>query len=288
MLAKTWNARYWNPRGMFVQPKLNGVRAMYSNGNFVSRDGLLWSPKCLGHVREALAKIPPQVILDGELYCHGLSLQQINSRIAVNRNEPHNEESKITYCVFDLVSAEGFAIRQAELFLLFQSHIDYDPSRDAPVSFVETRFAGVPKVADQAFMAWRHVGFEGMMLRCPDGPYSVPDICGNKENRSHYLLKRKDWLDLDAEIVEVTEGQHRLQGTCGSLALRYKNDSGGYVYFAAGSGLSDMSRRELWEKRDLIREDYFYDKPWTAKVKYEMLSDGGVPLKPTIILINEL
>ena len=87
-----------------VQPKLNGVRALYQAGHFQSRDELPWNNGVLRHLTEPLKGILPEdVILDGELYVHGWPLQKINAAIAVNRYHPTNESPNIEFHVFDVV-----------------------------------------------------------------------------------------------------------------------------------------------------------------------------------------
>lgn len=279
MLAKTWHPRYWCEDGMFVQPKLNGIRAMYNNGVFMSRDGLTWSPNCLQHLRRDLATLPASVVLDGELYLHGMSLQQINSRIAVTRTTPHNEEGIISYWVFDHVSTEGYAIRHAQLQLWLRELDDNTSVVPVPTMYIDRQSA-----ADACFNAFKRASYEGLMYRHPHAAYSLPDTCGNKENRSQHLLKRKSWLDLDADVYEVIEGRHRLQGTCGSLGCSFMHN-GRKSYFQVGSGLTDLQRRQLWELRDEILSA---SPPWTVKIQYEILSDDGVPLKPIILLVPNL
>jgi ATP-dependent DNA ligase len=285
MLAKVWEPRHWCPDGMFVQPKLNGIRAMYKGGRFMSRDGILWHNSCLGHLREMLQGIPPEVILDGELYIHGMSLQQINARVAVMRVEPHPDECSVTYCVFDHVSDEGFAIRNSYLNLLWRTHIE-EHHKDGVV-LVQTCYIGNQELGDHSFLHYKHQGYEGMMYRHPTAPYSLPDSCSNKENRSKHLLKRKTWCDLDADILAVYSGSNRLSDTCGSIYCRhiYK---GKPRYFSVGTGISDLQRAALWSKRIDIANDADCGQPWRIKIQYEMLSDDGIPLKPVILLIPNL
>ena len=66
----------------YVQPKLNGIRALYQNGNFQSRDQLPFPPGLLNHLSSPLqSAFDPSVILDGELYVHGWPLQRINAAV---------------------------------------------------------------------------------------------------------------------------------------------------------------------------------------------------------------
>lgn len=271
MLAKTYHPRYWTLGGMCVQPKLNGIRMMAQGQNLMSRDGLLWKPGILAHIRSALAALPPDVIFDGELYCHGMSLQEINSRIAVVRQSPHPDEAAISYHIFDFVSLSPF-MERAQTLNMF--HV---PSTS--IQFVETFFAPRYEEAHRRFLRYQELRYEGAMFRDPLAPYSLPSVCSNKENRSRALLKKKDWEDMDCTILEVLPGEGQFETTCGSL--RFETPDG--VSFTAGSGLDTLQRHKLWELRYDIER-----LALTAKIKYEMLSDNGTPLKPTILLIPAL
>lgn len=265
MLAKKFQPKRWTKEGMFVQPKLNGVRALYHEGVFMSRDGHTW--QCgVEHLRAALWAAG-SLMLDGELYVHGLSLQAINSRIAVVRTTPHDECEMIEYHVFDVVSPDPFYMRAAELEMLSR-HLD------PPIHVVPTHHASTLEFAEARFEFYKTHGYEGAIYRMPSKPYSFPELCPNQDNRVNYIMKRKDWLDLDCEIVRVEEGQGRLLNTCGALFLRTPQS----VYVSAGSGMSDTERAWCWDHRDELPGH-------TVKIKFEMFSDRLVPLKPTIILL---
>jgi hypothetical protein len=110
------------------------------------------------------------------------------------------------------------------------------------------------------------------MYRHPDKPYGFAHNCGNQQNRWPYLLKRKDWMDDDFPIVDfkTTTGAKGFRG----FQLTCLLPSGST--FDVGSGLDTLEV-----------DDFTLNSPIgkTAKVKYEMLSDSGVPLKPTILAI---
>lgn len=59
--------------------------------------------------------------------------------------------------------------------------------------------------AEQQFSRWRTADYEGMMYR-QNTPYGLLQDCTNQENRWDTLLKRKDWLDEECEIVGVQMG----------------------------------------------------------------------------------
>lgn len=259
---------------MIVQRKLNGVRMMYANGLMMSRDRVAWNTQCLSHLRLALADVPKNVILDGELYFHGMSLQQINSRVAVTRVGPHEDEGRIEYWVFDLVSEEPQYVRLKRLEEILGQGSRF-------VKVVPSKYCGTRDEAEAEFVEYKREGFEGAIFRAPNKPYALRDLLGRKTLRVDWMLKRKDWLDLEARIVGMVEGEGRLEGTLGALVLKTVNQEGKFVEFRAGSGLDDIERDTIWRNQEKFMGHL-------VKVKYEWWSDEGKPLKPTIIQVYNL
>jgi len=142
---------------------------------------------------------------------------------------------------------------------------------------VSTLFAPDLDQAMKVFSVHKQHGYEGAMLRDPSAGYSIPATCTNKENRVTSLLKLKDWFDVDATIMHVEEGEGRFLGMTGSLYCALSNGK----MFHVGSGLSDRERQWLWTHLDLV-------SGLSVKVRYEMFSDTGIPLKPTIIQVPQL
>ncbi len=262
MLAKIFNPSAFQP--CYVQPKLNGIRALAQGTTLVSRDGHVWNPGILPHIEHALSSLPPDLVFDGELYCHGMSLQKINERVAVKRIEAHKDVLQISYNIFDVVGFECFSERYNRL-------IDVLAKCVHPIKIVPTFLAHTPTQADKAFQTFKKLGYEGSMHRILGHGYSMPHLCSNKENRSPHLLKRKTWEDLDGIIIDVIEGEGKHSGMVGAFLVRYEN-----ITFYVGSGLDDSERREHWLNPPIGA---------TIKVQYEMLSDSGIPLKPVVILI---
>lgn len=274
MLAKHWKFSSFIP-GMYIQPKLDGLRAMYQNGQFVSRDGKVWQPNMLKHIVDHLRTcIPPTLILDGELYCHGMPLQAINARAAVNRLCPHDETHLIEYHVFDCVAADTYGHRFLQL-RQYGFHLN-----DTPVKLVQTYQIFSHDQSDKLYQHWLDAGYEGAMYRKPDRPYATPEHVKNKENRCDWLLKRKEWSDIDGIIVRLNEGEGANAGRLGSFTVRLQHKDRPQQHFNVGTGLSDVQRRLYW------------DDPWRVlnrkiKVKFRTFSVEGIPLEPRVMLIDE-
>lgn len=254
----------------YVQPKLNGIRATWlPNEGLRSRShgkekGLIWDQRRLPHIYDALRQLPIKV--DGELYKHGMSLQQINGRVSVKSIKTHPDVQSIHFHIFDIVSSDPFSDRWEAL----QHWSNYF---NGSLKLVPTIFAENEQKADLAYQLFKRVQhYEGMMYRAIDAPYGTIEDCGNQENRWNYLLKRKDWLDIVCTVLGVQEGKGRLEGTLGAFVF----ETPGGKEFTAGSGLTDQQRAALWSMPTSQLTQM------KVRIKYEMLSDGGRPLKPTI------
>jgi ATP-dependent DNA ligase len=257
----------------FIQPKLNGVRGVYSpKQHMQSRYGEVWNSAVVEHVVDDLRKVQQYGLhMDGEFYKHGMSLQQINSRIAVVRGTPHPEGKEIRYYVFDVLMDEPFYRRALVL-----NKLRKDLEGCEHVRIVKTVEIASQAEADFYYNQWKNLeGFEGIMYRLANAPYGFASRCGNKENRWWYLQKRKGTQDMDAIVVGMNEMIDSKTGmgkdTLGAFQLRAPNGA----LFTAGSGLTNEERDKYWK----LGEDMNGTR---VRVVFEMLSDGQVPLKPTV------
>lgn len=282
----------------YVQPKLNGVRALYQNGSFQSRDEQVWDKKLLRHLSEPLLEIfPPHVILDGELYVHGWSLQRINGAVTPVRKSEKEDTAKVEYHVFDVVEyGKSFEERhQSEERAGFFYNTQMGWAIPDLVNWVETVKVFTEQAANDNYISCVSLGYEGMMYRLGDCPYTVPKqrvhyegnqvyvapgtnnrtkFLSDKNNRCWHLLKRKDWQDDEFlfESLNTTVGEKGERGfQMWLLAPRSKTGR-----FKVSSGLSDS---EL---------DYYLENPpigRQVKVKYLVLSEDNIPLNATILAI---
>lgn len=247
----------------FVQPKLNGIRAYFRKGNLYSRDRKLL--QVATHITTSLQnlKLSNDVILDGELYKHGWTLGRINGAIGVNCKTATEDTSQIGYCVFDIVQ-EGATFHQRWAYI----HKHLIPILPSCVTTVFPLACNNSEVADKFYTHFLDSGFEGII-------YRVGACLYRKGMRSSQLLKRKPWKDAWFPVVKLNEGKttelgSRLVGTLGSVTCLMADGK----EFDAGSGFTDSERDYLWHNDMKIKE---------AHIKYECLSEDGIPLKPTVI-----
>lgn len=265
MLAFVADEDHFEPLS-YIQPKLDGLRALYQNGQFVSRDGKTWESNILSHIRnELVATIPPDLVLDGELYAHGLYLQEINARAGVKRTIPHVDEKSIHYHVFDIIADETFYTRY------IQKTKSYPFQNLQYVRLVPTHIVSTWDQSTSLFAAYKAKGYEGIMYRTPHDSYALPHNCRRKDNRSWSLQKRKGTLDLIATIVDVCPGStdSKYAECMGELLLRHPDV---HIPFKVGSGFSDAERKFYWEHRELLIGS-------TCHIEFDEYSKNGVPLR---------
>lgn len=270
MLARTLG-KTPPPYPLFLQPKLNGIRALYQNGVFQSRDEKVWNAPVLKHISDVLQRIlSPDIILDGELYHHGWKLGTINSAVAVKKTEPSPETWAVQYCVFDVVNLElPFSERYFPIFHHLQK---YHAIEVIPIS-TEQIFLTEQIQLQHDF--WVSKGFEGVMLRT-DEPYEFSD-CRNGSNspyRSKSLWKKKHWEDAEFRCVGVTHGEGKASIGIGALVCMAASGA----TFHVGSGFDDEDRIRLLENPPIGEN---------ITVKFNSLTAEGIPVPGIFIAVRE-
>lgn len=169
-----------------VQPKIDGMRLLYNSftGEAFSRGGKTGKTGELSALLDALALASfGGVTLDGELYVHGASFQEVMRRV-------HNGGDGIEYHVFDLVSTDGFMARHAHLKKLLEKA---PAATRRLVKLVPTELASSSAAAERYLEKYTKAGYEGVMLRDPAAPYF--------HGRSSSLFKFKRFSDDEFRVV---------------------------------------------------------------------------------------
>lgn len=243
-------------------PKLNGLRCMYlPSQGFYSRDGKRWNDAVLAHIT------PPKTdyIIDGELYCHGMSLQSINSAVGVNRIYSGPNANKITFNAFDIVEPKFNAMTR----MLLLDKILREDRDSVGMYLIDWEICKSRIDLDKAYESYLDKNYEGQMLKSVFGSY-MPQ--GEKERSTMNLQKRKAFLDAEFECIgRVMSDEGKCKGKMG--ALKFITDRG--VSFEVGTGFTDEEREEF------IAPNYHFQKK--ATIKYLNLTDDGRPFNASFI-----
>lgn len=247
----------------YIQPKLDGHRAMFKNGVLYSRGGK--EITTMGHIVKELKELGlDQYHLDGELYLHGKSLQEISSLV----KREQEDSIQVEYWIYDRVDRQEWFDRFHDVLDDF-SNI---PTYGGNVVLVEDFRISTREEADRFHTRNLDNGFEGSILR--HGKEGYQD---NKRSRN--LLKLKDFQDAEFRIVEVAEGKAVRPGGGPVPVWVCEVTPGGDVFNCTAQGTAEEKER-LWEERQ-----QHIGK--TLTVKFFHYSKDGVPLLPVALRFRE-
>jgi len=203
---------------IYMQPKLDGVRCLFTKDGAFSRTGKQFMN--VQHIEKELQeffKQHPAMVLDGELYNHDLKddFEKIISLVRKQKptDEDRSEACRLTqYHVYDYTntSMSNVVNYRYRLDQLTCSDI-YSPS----IHYVETKRVKSMKAAKDFHTRRLAEGYEGSILRT-NTPY--------KHGRSFGLMKFKDFSDTEATIIGYEVGQGKRTGTLGKFVM--KDDDG--------------------------------------------------------------
>ncbi len=270
MLAKDFEKRKNKVKyPVWVQPKLDGVRCMaYWDGDevkIISRSGKPYNvPHLAKDVADLLYK---DFILDGEIYIHGLTFQQVSKLVKKWREEPSEATGGLrssdlllwAFDTFQMGSEDPWSVRMKQLEGLICE------------SSAETRWRNiihVPSVLakDEAQVyrlqgAYLADGFEGAIVRTNDLEYRLG-------YRSNNLLKVKKFQDEEYKVTGYYEGVGRFKG-CVTWICETPN---GQEFHCCPKGT--LAQKKEWYKAGKAYVGRM------LKVKFQEKTDSGLPRFP--------
>lgn len=253
------------PRPMIIQPKLNGVRAIWHHieKKFISRDGKVFPEHVIPHLYEQARRCQLPWSLDGELYNHRLPFQTIAGMVSPNRVEAAKDIETICFVVFDIISTEiTVANRFKTLALVPFNRLAFHLVELANTATINTEL-------DNHLLA----KYEGIMLREPDSVYTV--------GRTRNLIKVKRLQHRLVIITDIIEGTGKFRGKLGALKVVLRDVAHSDIHFKIGGGkISTEDRAHIWQRRkDLIGH--------IVTIGFSETSAEGKPLKAQLINRNE-
>ena len=222
----------WSEK-VFIQPKLDGVRCIFTKDGAYSRTGKEF--KNLAHVKYDLTdyfRKHPNSVLDGELYNHALKNDFEKIISLVRKQKPTDQDARdaenlVQYHVYDTI-AEGVNYEDRFNWL----------TRYLPIAASMTLIKNtVVESQDEAKMLHNvHLaqGYEGSMLRL-NKPY--------EQKRSYNLQKFKDFSDTEATIVGYEAGKGKFTGLIGKFFMQ--DDDGNEFGCPIGKGYNFADRKVI-------------------------------------------
>jgi ATP-dependent DNA ligase len=247
---------------MLCSRKLNGVRCMMkwdaelNNVRSISRGGKNYdvaAAKLMKEVHDYLQS-NPDLVLDGELYVHGMYLQTISGIARLETWEPRCD--KLEYWIYDIASDKMTFEERNELLIELRTE---EFVNNEKIKVLEHYFTESWDQIQQLHDKWVIEGFEGLVARKPDKTYEFG-------KRGSTMIKVKMYQDQEFEIIDYQDGL-RDEDFC----FICQTDDG--KQFAA----KPIGSREL--KAEYIEDiDNIIGKK--GVIKFFEWSKDGVPLQP--------
>jgi DNA ligase-1 len=268
MLASSFKGWNDNWTEVFSQPKLDGMRCIATANGLFSRQGkpIVSCP----HIEEALKpifNIRPDLILDGELYNHNLK-DNFNELLSVARQtkptpkDLAKSKEMIEYHIYDnLDEGIGFDTRSASIHGYYPEVLT-----DPCIKFVHTIGIYNSTELDAEYASLLQDGYEGQIIRISGSLY--------ENKRSKGLIKRKEFIDEEFEVLEILEGQGNWAGYAKSVSCKSKAG----VVFSAGIKGNQQFARELFNRTS---------PPKTATIRYQNVTPDGSYRFPIAVAFYE-
>ena len=211
---------------VYIQPKLDGVRCLFTKDGAFSRTGKQFMN--VAHIQLELIpffKDNPDVILDGELYNHELKNDFEKIISLVRKQKPTADDrleakNLMQYHLYDFIDNKktNYQNRMHQLACanVYSNSIKYVPA------YRVYKHEEALNMHHDAYLA---KGYEGSILRL-DGPY--------KHGRSYDLMKFKDFSDTEATIIGYETGKGKREGTLGKFIMQ--DDDGNEFGCPPGKG----------------------------------------------------
>jgi len=202
------------------------------NNNFFANDILVHNCRCIvnkngmwsrlgkpfvsaPHIFQALKPIfdkLPDAVFDGELYNHSLK-NDFNTIISLAKQSKPTQsdldasKKTIQYHIYDFPCQVKFSQRNSLLNTLETQYWLADC-----IKIVRTDKVKSVDNLDALYAEYIEQGYEGQIVRMDGAVY--------ENKRTNQLLKRKEWLDEEFEVVDIEEGKGNRSGMAGRIIYK--------------------------------------------------------------------
>jgi DNA ligase-1 len=255
---------------LYIQPKLDGMRCVVTKDGMFSRNGkpVVSAP----HIYEALKdyfKTNPKAVFDGELYNHDLkhdfdklmSLAKKTKPTAANLAE---SKEKLQFWCYDIYFGNcptaSFDIRFQSIKVIWEKYVGIDCLRITPTCLIKNK-----EEYNTKYSEFLEHGYEGGMSRDPLSVY--------ENKRTKALLKRKEFIEEEFELVGLEEGAGNSAGLAASAYL--KHPKGEFVIDGVTCFKAGMIGSHEYAAKLLKNKARFLGKP--ATIRFQNYTPDGVP-----------
>lgn len=213
----------------------------------------------------------PSLILDGELYIHGYSLQALSGLARLKKETDKCDE--LQYYIYDIVDTSKTFEERLEILDHIKEELQLNFNPNKTFEDGELQVQMVPHIRVEGWTQIKKThdnyvkeGFEGAVIRRPDKKYGV-----NK--RTNDMVKIKEYRDKEYKIVGFSEG---LRPEDMVFVCETEN---GKRFEAKPIGPRELKYEYLERIKEIVGK--------MATVKYFSFSDEGIPTQPVLKCIRD-
>lgn len=261
----------------YASPKVDGLRCLIFLGNdnklHTASRGAVNYDAAMHEILDnpTLIKIfkeYPNLIMDGEAYHHGFSLQQINS--VARTQVVATDYEFLQFYWFDIVDVSKPFKNRIELlnYIANKYNLIFDPSHNFEQN--ELHFQIVPHIEITGYDnminlhdKYVNEGWEGLVVRNADSVYKPG-------SRSNDMIKIKKYQDSEFKIIGYELGLRGIE----DMVFQCITDDG-KEFLAKPMGDINMKKWYVTEFENKCLNKM-------ATIKYFYLSDDGIPLQPVM------
>lgn len=259
--------------GIYAQPKLDGIRCIVSQDAMLSRLGNP-IPAC-PHILEAFKPVfddDALIEFDGELYNHDLKdnfdrLVSLVKRQKPDANDLEQARKHMKYYVYDIRDkTKIFSDRTKQLKRIIKE------LNNPMIVYVPTHHVLGSIDLDNLYDEFLEDGYEGQMIRT-DTIYEF--------KRTTALLKRKELITEEFEVVDVLEGKGNRAGMAGKVVIKLHKPT------TEGKETCEANPKGGFEfyKRLLVERDQVIGKK--ATIEFQNYTPKGSLRFPKMITIRD-
>lgn len=259
---------------LLASTKLDGYRCIFYKGEMLTRSLKQVQNKQL---REKFAKLieytkENDLILDGEIYSHELTFQELNkffmsedlesTRSIKRYGEVLKMPEHVKFYLFDCVKDDDF-----DTGFVYRDRYSQDIASEFPglIILVEQHKVDSKKEVEDNFELVISKGYEGLILKDLGGRYK----CGRGTIKEGLIFKVKPFLTFDARIVDVEQAtivdpnaEKTINELGRSVTSKKKDDriliekASNFVVDYEGKPVSvviamtDVEKEEVWQNRE--------------------------------------
>ena len=288
MLAHIYDSKRINfkKENIYVQAKLDGLRMICHDNILYSRELKIYPGKEYIKTELNTIKLPndytkDDLYFDGELYKHGISLQEINS---IGRRE--DVDKLLEYHIYDcFIPSKPNLSYEERLNILNEIKKNNEFKY---IKIIETHEVHTFDDIEKYYREYLNENYEGIMIRLGGSKYGI-----NK--RSYHLLKYKPILTEEFIIIDVEDGKGKNKGiplftlsarlkgfkeritTATMTAVAAENDL--KLFKASLKNYTANEAKKLYSELIINNKELFYDKYYLSPVVCTFLnySNDGIP-----------